>query len=320
MNRVDRLSAILIQLQSKRVVKAREISHRFGISLRTVYRDIKALEQAGVPIGAEAGVGYFIADGYYLPPVKFSKSEAGAILMAAKLAEKQTDKSIWQNLNSALFKIRSALKEEEKEYLETIEDNIEVLQLVKPPETGFPDHFLADIQLALATKKVINFDYYSSYRDSFTNRDVEPVNLCYYSRHWHLVGFCKLRNALRDFRSDRIMKLTIKEQTFDASKYHEFQSLQDLYLQGEGLQEVVIRVTSRVADYISEQKYFMGFVESKREKSFELMKFMCGDVSAFAHWLLQFNDGVTVISPDLLKEKVFILVEKAFIHHKNYQS
>ena len=59
MNRIDRLSAILIHLQSKKVVRAQEIADRFEISLRTVYRDIRALEEAGVPIGAEPGLGYF---------------------------------------------------------------------------------------------------------------------------------------------------------------------------------------------------------------------------------------------------------------------
>ncbi len=80
MNRIDRLSAILIQLQSKQVVKAQEVADRFGISLRTVYRDIKSLEEAGIPIGAEAGKGYFIMDGYHLPPVMFTKEEASALL------------------------------------------------------------------------------------------------------------------------------------------------------------------------------------------------------------------------------------------------
>lgn len=88
MNRIDRLSAILIQLQSKKIVRAQEIADRFEISLRTVYRDIRALEEAGVPIGAEAGIGYFLMEGYNLPPVRFSKEEAGSILMATKLAEK----------------------------------------------------------------------------------------------------------------------------------------------------------------------------------------------------------------------------------------
>src|ERR687897_2699091 len=94
MNRIDRLTAILIQLQTKRVVKAEEIADRFEISLRTVYRDVRALMEAGVPIGSEAGKGYFIVDGYHLPPVMFTTDEASALMLAGKLVEKMTDNSV----------------------------------------------------------------------------------------------------------------------------------------------------------------------------------------------------------------------------------
>ncbi|TAJ51095.1 MAG: HTH domain-containing protein, partial [Chitinophagaceae bacterium] len=93
MNRIDRVTAILIQLQSKRVVKAQEIADRFGISLRTVYRDVKTLEEAGIPVIGEAGVGYSIMEGYRLPPVMFTQEEATALLTAEKLVEKLTDAS-----------------------------------------------------------------------------------------------------------------------------------------------------------------------------------------------------------------------------------
>ena len=118
MNRIDRLVATLIHLQSKRGGKAEEIAKRFEISLRTVYRDIRALEEAGVPIGAEAGLGYFIIDGYQLPPVMFTREEAAALLTGEKLLEKLTDKSLATNYSTAMKKVRAVMKTTDKEFLE----------------------------------------------------------------------------------------------------------------------------------------------------------------------------------------------------------
>src|SRR6195952_2114515 len=105
MNRINRVSAILIQLQSRRVVKASDIAARFNISLRTVYRDVKTLEEAGVPIIGEAGVGYSIMDGYRLPPVMFTKEEATAFLTAEKFVEQLTDNETSAYYQSAMYKV-----------------------------------------------------------------------------------------------------------------------------------------------------------------------------------------------------------------------
>ena len=121
MNRIDRLTAILIHLQTKRVVKAEEIADRFEMSLRTVYRDVKALMEAGVPIGSEAGKGYFIVDGYHLPPVMFTQDEASAMLLAGKLVEKMSDKSVRTAFESALLKIKAVLNDSGKDHLEDLQ-------------------------------------------------------------------------------------------------------------------------------------------------------------------------------------------------------
>src|ERR1043166_4121082 len=124
MNRIDRLAAIFLQLQSKRLVKAQDIAEKFSISLRTVYRDIRALEEGGVPIIGEAGVGYSLMQGYKLPPVMFNRDEASALLTAAKLVQSKTDAHTAKHYNSALDKIKAVLRFSEKEHIEEIDEHI----------------------------------------------------------------------------------------------------------------------------------------------------------------------------------------------------
>lgn len=315
MNRIDRLAAILIQLQSKKVVTAQHIADRFDISLRTVYRDVRALEEAGVPIGAEAGKGYFLMEGYSLPPVSFTKEEAGAILMAAKLAEKNTDKSIQQYFEDALFKIKAVLKVQEKDYLENLEQNIEVIQAPNRSTEEFPDHFLASIQSALANRNVLSFEYFSNYNGKYTTREVEPLGLCYYASHWHLIGYCRMRKDLRDFRTDRITKLKLLDENYDPDHHISYQSYLDNFMQGRDLQQVLVKFSPAVARYIGEQKYTYGLIEEKKMDDGVEMKFMTSTYRGFAHWLLMFGSEVTILYPEELILQIREFAEKTYHHH-----
>ncbi|MEL7003408.1 MAG: YafY family protein [Bacteroidota bacterium] len=315
MNRIDRLSAILIHLQSKRTLVAQEIADRFDISLRTVYRDIRALEEAGVPIGAEAGKGYFLMEGYALPPVSFSKEEAGAIIMAAKLADKNTDLSIQKRFEDALFKIKAALKVQEKDYLESLENNIEVVRPQPKPSDQFPNYFLVDIQNALANNLLVDFDYYSSYSDQFTNRQVEPLNLYYYSNYWHLIGYCRKRDDLRDFRTDRIMKLKVLDEKFDPTPRVDTSSYSNFGHSNAELIDAKVRFTKQVARYTTEQKYYHGFQEEEVMEDAVEMKFLVGEIDYLARWLLMYGNQVTIIYPEELRIKICQVGEEAFRHH-----
>ena len=304
MNRIDRLTAILVQLQSKRVVTAREIADRFEISLRTVYRDVRALEEAGIPIGAEAGKGYFIMEGYHLPPVLFTQEEANALVLGAKLIEHKTDESIKKYFRDAMLKIKSVLKVREKDNLEHLEGQIEVATSPSVEAQRFPNNFLADIQKALVERCVLRFDYYASYSGVSTSRDVEPLGLIFYGNRWHLLGYCRLRMDYRDFRVDRIVRLQPLDQRYEPSSRKPFREFLDEVIRGTELEEAVLSFDRMTARYISEQKYYQGFLDEKEEGDRVVMRFYVPGMDYFARWVMMMTDGVQVISPVRLSEMV----------------
>ncbi|MGI9542047.1 MAG: helix-turn-helix transcriptional regulator [Cyclobacteriaceae bacterium] len=304
MQRLERLSAILIQLQSKKVVRAQEVADRFDISLRTVYRDLKALEVAGVPLGSEAGVGYFLADGYHLPPVMFTPEEAQALLISGKLASAFTDQSVDTHFREALFKIQSVLKAEDKERIETLTDSIKVMDQYRPP---LPEgQNLTLVQRALAEKKSLFLQYRSKNKDEVTERTVDPIGLSHYGLGWHLIAFCQLRNGYRDFRLARIQQLDIAgpiQQSDDKI------SLEDYFGQlsrTNSLLQATVRFDRSIAAYLEDQKYIMGLVSEKITNKYIELTFLTIGLDMLARWLLMYGSAVEVRTPieltDILKK------------------
>ena len=120
MNRIDRLFGILTLLQSKKYVQAETIATKFDISIRTVYRDVKALTEQGIPVSFEQHRGYFIVPGYFLPPISFTSEQAAALLLMETMVHGFADKSIQLHYSAALQKIKAVLRSPEKEKLEIL--------------------------------------------------------------------------------------------------------------------------------------------------------------------------------------------------------
>jgi len=212
MNRINRITAILTQLQSKRVVTAQTIADRFEISLRTVYRDIKSLQEAGVPIGSENGVGYFIVDGYRLPPIMFTEEEANAMITADKLVNQKNDASLSKNYTSALIKIKSVLRNQQKEKIELLDSRISAdnkYSLIPKSD------YLSKIQTGITNFFQLYITYNSIYKNETTKRYVKPLALYFTENDWILIGFCMLRNGIREFRLDKIEQLQLTDKPFD---------------------------------------------------------------------------------------------------------
>ena len=315
MNRIDRLTAILIQLQSKKIVKAEEIATRFEISLRTVYRDVKALMEAGVPIGSEAGTGYFIVDGYHLPTVMFTQDEASAMMMAGKLVERMTDHSVRKAFDGALMKIKAGLNAAQKDHLETLQDHIEVLRphMSLPAQAGV---FLTELQKAVAGKHVLQLQYVSSRQNEQTQRDVEPIGLFYYSAAWHLIAWCRLRNGFRDFRCDCIKELKPTGEVFTprsiSTMQEYFNSLQQANAE---MQSATILFDRKEARHVHNSKHYFGFVSEEELEGQVKMKFLTADLQMLARWLISYGRGVEIESPEVLRTTIQSMVEELQEHY-----
>lgn len=318
MNRIDRLTAILIHLQSKRIVRAEELADRFEISLRTVYRDVKALMEAGVPIGSEAGTGYFIVDGYHLPPVMFSQAEAGALLLAGKLVEKMTDHSVRKAFESALTKIKAVLNDPDREHLENLHSHIEVYRKPGEMESGFPNLFLTDIQQAVVLKTVIEIEYHSNYNDQLTRRMVEPIGLFYYGDAWHLIAWCQFRNDYRDFRADRIKALKNTDQPFSGHNLLSLKEYMQTVMRSHGeVEKVSVVFDKSAARFLGEQKYRYGFIAEEEIDDKVRMTFLTSHLPFFGRWMLSYGSSVRIEYPEKLQEIVRDLLEDLNKHYND---
>jgi len=195
MNRVDRLIGILTTLQSRKYVTAETLSQRYDISVRTVYRDIRALDEIGIPVSFENGKGYFIVDGYFLPPVSFTSDEANALILLSSLADRFADVSVARNTENALEKIRTVLRSREKESASQLRDRIRVMN---PTQKQQSFDYLADIQKGMSDNTILYIEY-TDLKKQKTKREVEPIGMIYYTDQWHLIAWCWLRNDYRDF-------------------------------------------------------------------------------------------------------------------------
>ncbi|MEQ9438914.1 MAG: YafY family protein [Cyclobacteriaceae bacterium] len=208
--RLSRLTAILTQLQSKRIMTAREIAEKYGVSIRTVYRDIRTLEQAGIPIVTEEGKGYSLVEGFMLPPAMFSEEEANALLTAEQLVAKNKDTSFVAHYREAMTKIKAVLRYTTKEKADLLSQRIDFR--LNSAQDASSNH-LSSIQLALTNFRVVNIQY-RALSEEVTRRSVEPFALYNTQENWIMIAKCQLRQDFRSFRLDRIQAMNITEKTF----------------------------------------------------------------------------------------------------------
>jgi predicted DNA-binding transcriptional regulator YafY len=307
-NRFDRIVAILIQLQSKKIIKAQELADRFQVSLRTIYRDIKTLESSGVPISSEAGTGYSILEGYRLPPVMFTREEATGFIAAEKLMQRFTDKSLGNHFQSAMFKIKSVLRWTEKEMYDSLDKSL----MVHSSHALFKDNISNALEILMSgivNKQQVEISYQAFESDSVAERVIEPIGMFHEHGYWYVVAYCHLRKDYRQFRSDRIFAIILLDMPFGL----QHQRLDHYLKKKEAPEKNVIRilVDKQAAKYIKTSRHYYGFVSEEDRGDKVEMVFMCGaEETYFRRWYLMIGDCAEILEPESLKNSVRELLGK----------
>jgi predicted DNA-binding transcriptional regulator YafY len=215
MNRIDRLFGITTLLQAKKYVTAEQLAEHFGISVRTVYRDVRALGEQGIPISFEQNRGYYLVQGYFLPPVSFTAGEANALLLLETIGTILADASIQAQCATALQKVQAVLRNAEKEGLAQLSSRV---KMHLPEYDGGAGHHLATVQAAIAGGRILELDYCNK-SGGTSQRRVEPIGLVFYNFAWHIIGWCHLRREYRDFKALRIRQLTATTLPFERQQH-----------------------------------------------------------------------------------------------------
>ena len=289
MNRIDRLFAITLLLQSKSRVRAADLATTFGVSERTIYRDMTALSEIGVPIASLPGEGYELMEGFHLPPVLLSVEEASALFLSGQMLMKQATGNIVRDIQLALEKITAALPADTCSQVEALGGVIDFLTF--HGRFSLDDPQLLHIQTAILDKRLLRLQYQGYRTDDLTEREVEPESLKFIDGAWYLNGFCRLRNDNRTFRLNRIDRLDVLDETFTPRM---------MFPQRQDIIRVEVRFKAEVIRHVHERQHY----SFHHAQSDNVLIYHIHDLSEISGWILGWGTDAEVVSPVKLRHAI----------------
>jgi len=314
MNRTDRLVAMVMHLQGRRVVRAEELAGHFEISVRTVYRDIAALGESGVPICGEAGVGYSLMKGYHLPPVMLTAEEAVALFVGGEMVKQFSDASLSTPMSSALLKIRSVLPRDRQDDLDRLSAATAIFGKARLP-SGLDQQLLLPIQQAIVARRVLRMTYRARRSEGDTVREVEPLGVTYHSAAWYLVAWCRLRKDFRYFKIERLRKLEVLSERFAVRP--DFSLRDHLRKQDEAGERIAARVwfSADAIERVRRESFAELLAEEAARGGFEV-KMETFSLDWLARWLLSFGADAEALAPAILRRKVAAEAAAVALHYQ----
>jgi predicted DNA-binding transcriptional regulator YafY len=285
MNRIDRLFATLLMLQKRDVVRAEDLAAHFEISKRTVYRDVAALSEMGVPVISLPGEGYGLMPGYFLPPLLFTADEAAALVLGAQWLAQQATGRLPTTTTSAVAKLTHVLPPATRQEVDRL---TQILRFFTTTASfDLDDPLLTALQAAINRQQAVQITYHSLRGDRLTERVIEPRLLTYGSGAWYVEGYCRLRQAHRSFRLSRIESYQMLRETF----------AERTATRAAGTKiTVVVRFAPAVERWVRERQHY-AFV-AKGEDGFH---YQVDDLQEIQSWLFGWGAQAEVLEPIALR-------------------
>jgi len=307
LNKTERLFALVLLLQNRPNMTSRDLAEHFGVSRRTIFRDLRTLGESGVPLTYAEEGGYEILEGYQLPPLMFSAREAATLLVGTGFTKLQPDASLRTDADAVAMKIRNVLPEPVRDYIDRLQERTVLAPFNEPTRNGATEDeqgLWFELSEAIARQRVVKMTYYVASRDEETVREVNPLGLVYYSDHWNLIAYDHLRDDIRNFRLDQIKRLRTRFDTFETPAGFDLKE----HLRERGTSPENIRMTVRFRDRAwrwartqvpadVEQELPVGDGWTEVTFEFENLRYV-------AKWLLRYGTDAEVVAPDALRDEI----------------
>ena len=301
MNRTDRLLGVLLELQSRRAVRAEDLAGHFETSKRTIYRDIQALCETGVPIVAQPGVGYSIMDGYFLPPVSFTTDEATMLVLGAEFVAGNFDAQYRAAARTARSKIEAVLSEQTRADVRAFQERISLLAAA--PLSGKTRDFLPLLRRAVLERKRLRLLYrtrHAAHPSGEENwRETDPYALVNWGGLWYLIGYCHLRRAIRNFRADRISQAQLCDRTFE--RPDNFQLREDPPANRTYAARVIF--AAEIDPWVRENMSSYATDVTQTSEGL-LVTLRAHQEAELLQWILGWGAGARVLEPETLKKRI----------------
>ncbi len=302
MNRTDRLLAIILELQRKKVVRAGDLAATFEVTKRSIYRDIQAISEAGVPLVAVPGRGYSIMEGYFLPPLSFSQDEAMMLILGAEFVGTRFDSQYRKAATEARGKIEAVLRPSLRAEVDSLRENIQFVSFESGQSATLIEH-LRLVRTAIIEKRSITFKYqkrWSTKEKEPKTRTVDPYALLHLGSNWMLAGYCHLRHDIRSFRLNRMTGLIMTNRSFERKRNFKLAQLaedRDLNFNAR------VHLASGAARWLDESLPYKVVGREKRRDGV-VLRIATSKEEQLVAWIRSWGPEATVLEPSSLRQRL----------------